>query len=73
MCHAQEDFDPFERIPIRSGDHVYLVSWGPYRQLNSHDVVAPIERSDQEVSGYVDHKVSMKPEVKFAKSRLSTC
>ena len=62
LC-KQDDFDPDEHIPIRNGDLVQLLSWGPYRQLNSHDVVAPISISVQEVSGYIDHHVGMDPEV----------
>ena len=64
LCE-QEDFDPYELTPIKNGDLVHFLSWGPFRQLNSHDVVAPVSRSDQEVSGYIDHHVDMEPEVRL--------
>ena len=58
-----QDFDMDEKTPIRDGDLIKLLSWGPYRLLNSHDVCAPVSRKDQEVFGYIDHKVGMKQEV----------
>ena len=64
LCE-QEDFDPYELTPIKNGDLVHFLSWGPFRQLNSHNVIAPLSRSHQEVSGYIDHHVEMETEVRI--------
>ena len=60
-----------EKIPIKNGDRIKLLSWGPYRLLNSHDVSAPISRRNQEVSGYIDHQIGMKQEV-IHSNKMST-
>ena len=44
---------------IKHGDIVQLVHGITLRNLNTHNVAAPLSSTKQEVSCYVDHNVSM--------------
>jgi len=50
------DFPP---RPVKNGDVIHLVHGLTGRGISSHDVGAPVNPTLMEVSGYVDHNVSM--------------
>eukprot|EP00794_Sanderia_malayensis_P015859 gene15859-17457_t len=52
----QVDFPP---QPVMNGDIIHLVHGTTGRGLNSHDVASPLNAYNMEVSGYIDHNVSM--------------
>eukprot|EP00795_Rhopilema_esculentum_P010235 gene10235-18921_t len=49
----------FPPKPVKNGDVIHLVHGTTGRGLNSHDVAAPLNPYNMEVSGYIDHNVSM--------------
>ncbi|XP_057317466.1 protein O-mannosyl-transferase 1-like [Hydractinia symbiolongicarpus] len=49
----------FPPVFVKNGDIIHLVHGTTGRGLNSHDVAAPLNPQLMEVSGYVDHNVSM--------------
>ncbi|XP_047134650.1 protein O-mannosyl-transferase 1 isoform X1 [Hydra vulgaris] len=56
------DFPP---RPVKNGDIIHLVHGTTGRGLNSHDVAAPLNPQFMEVSGYIDHNVSMDAQLGF--------
>lgn len=50
------DFPP---RPVHNGDIIQIVHGVTGRALNSHDVAAPLNPSNQEVSCYIDYNISM--------------
>jgi len=44
---------------VKNGDIIHLVHGATGRGLNSHDVAAPMNAFNMEVSGYIDHNISM--------------
>ncbi|XP_020630196.1 protein O-mannosyl-transferase 1-like [Orbicella faveolata] len=50
------DFPP---RPVRNGDIIQIVHGVTGRALNSHDVAAPLNPANQEVSCYIDYNISM--------------
>lgn len=50
------DFPP---KPVRNGDIIQIVHGVTGRALNSHDVAAPLNPANQEVSCYIDYNISM--------------
>ncbi|CAH3042872.1 unnamed protein product [Porites lobata] len=45
--------------PVHNGDIIQIVHGVTGRALNSHDVAAPLNPSNQEVSCYIDYNISM--------------
>ena len=63
---CQELHNPEEPVVIRNNSRVSLNSWSRGRrevQLNSHNVAAPLSRTQQEVSGYINYNIGMEPDV----------
>lgn len=59
--HPEND-DLFTSFPpkyVKNGDVIHLVHGTTGRGLSSHDVAAPLNPQLMEVSGYIDHNVSM--------------
>jgi hypothetical protein len=54
-------------VAIRNGSLVFFSNWGHTSAqqvlLNSHTVAAPLSRTQQEVSGYINYNIGMEPDV----------